>query len=52
MIAEARDMVEYMMEKRGVEIKDLIIKSSTATVKNIASVVASVVYIKDDIIED
>ena len=51
-IAEARDMVEYMMEKRGVEIKDLIIKSSTATVKTIASVVASVVYFKDDIIED
>jgi arginine decarboxylase len=44
-------MVEYMMEKRGVEIKDLIVESSTATVKDIASVVASVVYLKDEIIE-
>ena len=48
---EARFMVEYMMEKREVEIKDLIIESSTATVENIASVVASVVYLNEDIIE-
>ena len=48
---EAKMMVEYMMDKRGVEIKDLIVESSTATVENIASVVASVIYLNDDIIE-
>ena len=51
LIDEARYMVEYMMEKRNVEIDDLIIESSTATVREIASVVASVVYLNDDIIE-
>ena len=44
-------MVNYMMEKRDVELKDLIIESSTTTVREIASVVASVVYLKDGIIE-
>ena len=48
---EAEFMVRYMMEKRDVEINDLIIKSSSTTVKNIASVVASVVYLNDEIIE-
>ena len=48
---KAESMVRYMMEKRNVEINDLIIKSSTATVENIASVVASVVYLNNDIIE-
>ena len=48
---EARKMVEYMMEKRGVKTKDLIIEKSTATVEEIASVVASVVYLNDEIIE-
>ena len=48
---EAEFMVRYMMEKRGVEINDLIVKSSTATVENIASVVASVVYLNDEIVE-
>lgn len=51
LIDEARMMVEYMMEKRGVEINDLIVESSTATVDEIASVVASVIYLNDDIIE-
>ena len=51
LIDEAKMMVEYMMDKRGVEIKDMIVESSTATVKDIASVVASVVYLKDEIIE-
>ena len=51
LIDEAKMMVEYMMEKRGVEIKDLIVESSTTTVENIASVVASVIYLNDDIIE-
>ena len=41
----------YMMEKRDVDIREMIIESSTATVENIASVVASVVYLKDEIIE-
>ncbi len=51
LIEEAKMMVEYMMEKRGVEIKELIVEYSTATVSKIASVVASVVYLNDDIIE-
>ena len=49
---EAREMVEYMMEKRGVEIKDLIIESSATTVENTASVVSAVVYLNDEIKED
>lgn len=52
LIANAKDMVTYMMDRRGVEIKDLIIESSTATVKDTASVVASVVYVTDEIIND
>ena len=51
LIEKAKMMVNYMMEKRGVEIKDLIIESSTKTVRKIASVVASVVYLKDEIVE-
>ena len=50
-INEAKDMVKYMMEKRDVEIKDLIVEYSTATVENIASVVSSVVYLDNEIIE-
>ena len=49
---EAREMVEYMMEKRGVEIKDLIIEPSTTTVENTASVISAVVYLNDEIKED
>ncbi|WP_407454687.1 pyruvoyl-dependent arginine decarboxylase [Methanobrevibacter sp.] len=48
---EAKMMVEYMMESRGVKIKDFIIKSSTTTVDQTASVVASVIYLNDNIIE-
>ena len=51
LINKAQYMVKYMMDKRNVDIKDIIIESSTTTVKNIASVVASVVYLKDEIIE-
>lgn len=51
-ISEAKEMVRYMMDKRGVEIKDLIVESSTATVIDIASVVASVVYVTDEITKD
>ncbi len=48
---EAKMMVRYMMDRRGVEMKDLIVECSTTTVKEIASAVASVVYLNDDIIE-
>ena len=47
LVEEAKFMVNYMMEKRGVEIRDLIVESSTATVNNIASVIASVVYVEE-----
>lgn len=52
LINKAETMVNYMMEKRGVEIKELIVESSTTTVENIASVVASVVYLNENIIEE
>ena len=52
LINKAEMMVNYMMEKRGVEIKELIVESSTTTVENIASVVASVVYLNENIIEE
>lgn len=52
LIKEANEMVEYMMEKRGVEIKELIVEQCTTTVENIASVVSSVVYLNNDIIEE
>lgn len=52
LINEAKFMVNYMMEKREVEIKEIIIETSSTTVKNIASVVASVVYLNDNIIEE
>ena len=51
LVNEAKFMVEYMMEKRDVSITDLIVKTSTTTVENTASVVASVVYLNDEIIE-
>lgn len=49
LIKEAEEMVKYMMKKRKVEIKDLIVEYSTTKVKNIASCVASVVYLNEDI---
>ena len=51
LIEEAKQMVTYMMEKRGVEIRELIIEYTTAQVENITSVISSVVYLNDDIIE-
>ena len=51
LVEEAEKMVKYMMEKRNVEIKDLIVEYSSAEVKNIASCIASVVYLNDDIVE-
>ena len=47
LIDEAKFMVEYMMEKRDVEIEELIVEKATTTVKKIASVVASVVYLEE-----
>ena len=47
LIDEAKFMVKYMMEKRDVEIKELIVKKATTKVKEIASVVASVVYLEE-----
>ena len=52
LIDEAKEMVKYMMEKRNVEIKDLIVESSTTKVENIASVVSCVVYLNEEIIGD
>lgn len=43
-------MVKYMMEKRNVKIDELIVEYITHEVEEIGSVVASVVYLKDDII--
>ena len=51
LVDKAREMVEYMMQKRGVEINELIVESYTTTIEKIASVVVSVVYLDDDIIE-
>ena len=47
LIDEAEIMVTYMMEKREVEIKELVVKESTTTVKDIACVVSSVVYLEE-----
>jgi arginine decarboxylase len=52
LIKEAEKMVKYMMEKRKVEIKDLIVEYSSTQVKNIASCIASVVYLNEDIKEE
>lgn len=49
LIGQAKEMVEYMMDRRGVEIRELIVESSTTTVENIASAISSVVYITDEI---
>lgn len=46
LLDEAKFMVKYMMEKRDVEIEDLIVEKATTTVEKIASVVASVVYLE------
>ena len=48
---EAIDMVKYMMNKRNVKIKELIVEEAHHTVKEIGSAIAAVIYIKDDIIE-
>ena len=52
LVGEAKYMVEYMMEKRGVEIRNMIVEKSSAKVDKIASVVSAVVYITDEICDD
>lgn len=47
---EAVEMVRYMMDKRNVKINELIIEEAHHTVENIGSAIASVIYIRDDII--
>ncbi len=42
---EAIFMVKYMMEKRNVEINELVVEEVTHTVEEIGSVVSSVVYL-------
>ncbi len=48
---EAEKMVKYMMNKRNVEIKELIIEEAHHKVEKIGSAIASVIYITDEIIE-
>jgi len=48
---ESVNMVKYMMKKRDIEIKELIVEEAHHTVKNIGSAIAAVIYIKEDILE-
>ena len=48
---EAIEMVKYMMDKRNVKIKELIVEEAHHTVKEIGSTIAAVIYITDDILE-
>lgn len=48
---EAENMVRYMMDKRNVEIKDMIIETSTTKVENIASAISAVIYLNDEIVD-
>lgn len=48
---EAIEMVKYMMNKRDVKIKELIVEEAHHTVEEIGSAIAAVIYITDDIIE-
>ncbi|WP_407380656.1 pyruvoyl-dependent arginine decarboxylase [Methanobrevibacter sp.] len=47
LVKEAEEMVRYMMEKRKVEIKELIVEYSNTQIENIASCISSVVYLND-----
>lgn len=49
---EAIEMVKYMMNKRDVKIKELIVEEAHHTVEEIGSAIAAVIYITDDIIEN
>lgn len=48
---EAIEMVKYMMNKRDVKIKELIVEEAHHTVEEIGSAIAAVIYITDDIIK-
>ncbi len=48
---EAIDMVKYMMNKRNVKIRELVVEEAHHTVENIGSAIAAVIYIKNDILE-
>jgi len=48
---QALEMVKYMMNKRNVKIKELIVEESHHTVENIGSAIEALIYIKDDILE-
>ena len=48
---EAIEMVKYMMDKRNVKIKELIVEEAHHTVKGIGSAIAAVIYITEDILE-
>ena len=48
---KAIEMVKYMMDKRDVEIEELIVEEAHHTVKNIGSAIAAVIYINEDILE-
>ncbi|WP_407463355.1 pyruvoyl-dependent arginine decarboxylase [Methanobrevibacter sp.] len=50
--SEAIEMVKYMMNKRGVEIKELVVEEAHHTVDEIGSAIAAVIYLRDDIIEE
>ncbi len=47
---EAVKMVKYMMDRRNVEIKELIVEEDHHTVQDKGSAVAAVVYLNDEII--
>lgn len=46
----AEDMVRYMMDKRDENINELIIEEVNHTVEEIGTVIASLVYLNDDIV--
>ena len=47
---EAVEMVRYMMDRRNVKIKELIVEEAHHTVEDKGSAIAAVVYITEDII--
>ena len=52
LIDEAKEMVTYMMNKREVDVKEMIVEYSTAKVENIASAISAVIYLNDEIVEE
>jgi len=47
---DAEDMVKYMMDRRDENINEIIIEEVNHTVEDIGTVVASLVYLNDDIV--